>query len=66
MSRELTNLLHLRTVAIRNFGIAFRAGVNAEEFRDEIDALRNRIRVLEQFAAVKRVIGTAGKQAKGR
>ena len=47
MTRELTNLLHLRTVAIRNFGVAFRSGGPVETFRAEVHALENRIREVE-------------------
>ena len=47
MTRELTDLLHLRTEAIRQFRIAFRTGGPAETFRAEIHELNRRIRAIE-------------------
>ena len=47
VSQEVTDLLHLRTVALQNFRVAFRTGGPAEEFQAEIHALEKRIREVE-------------------
>ena len=47
MTKQLTNLLALRTEALRQFRVAFRTNGPTEELRAEIHELNRRIREVE-------------------